>query len=84
MSETTFYLEFLTMGKQVKVMAIDPETGIEVSIIAPQTASQSEMSNVAVEKLKRRIEKEAEQEAKHETAKASKSSDDSSGRGILV
>ena len=54
------------------------------SIIAPQTASQSEMSNVAVEKLKRRIEKEAEQETKHETAKASKRSDDSSGRGILV
>ena len=80
MSEATFYLEFLTMGKQVKVMAIDPETGIEVSIIAPQSASQSEMSNVAVEKLKRRIAKEAEQEA----AKASKSSDDSSGRGILV
>ena len=80
MSEATFYLEFLTMGKQVKVMAIDPETGIEVSIIAPQTASQSEMSNVAVEKLKRRIKQETEQE----TAKASKSSNDSSGRGILV
>ena len=80
MSEATFYLEFLTMGKQVKVMAIDPETGIEVSIIAPQTASQSEMSNVAVEKLKRRIKQETEQE----TAKASKSSNDSSGRGIFV
>ncbi len=80
MSEATFYLEFLTMGNQVKVMAIDPETGIEVSIIAPQTASQSEMSNVAVEKLKRRIKQEAEQE----TAKASKSPVDSSGRGILV
>jgi len=34
MSEATFYLEFLTVGNQVKVMAIDPETGIEVSIIA--------------------------------------------------
>jgi len=80
MSEATFYLEFLTMGKQVKVMAIDPETGIEVSIIAPQSASQSEMTNVAVEKLKRRIAKEAEQEA----VKSTKSSPDSSGRGILV
>ena len=80
MSEATFYLEFLSMGNQVKVMAIDPETGIEVSIIAPQTASQSEMSKVAVEKLKRRIVKEAEQEA----GKPAKLPADNSGRGILV
>jgi len=80
MSEATFYLEFLTMGKQVKVMAIDPETGIEVSIIAPQSASQSEMSSVAVEKLKRRIAKEAEQEA----GKTAKPSAGNSSRGILV
>ena len=80
MSEATFYLEFLSLGGQVKVMAIDPETGIEVSIIAPESASQSEMTNVAVEKLERRIAKEAEQEA----TKATKHSSGSSGRGILV
>ncbi|MEP1443776.1 MAG: hypothetical protein ABJK39_12275 [Hyphomicrobiales bacterium] len=80
MSEATFYLEFLSIGGQVKVMAIDPETGIEVSIIAPESASQSEMTNVAVEKLKRRIAKEAEQEA----TKATKRSSGGSGRGILV
>ena len=80
MSEATFYLELLTMGKQVKVMAIDPVTGIEVSIIAPESASQAEMTNVAVEKLKRRIAKEAEQEA----GEATKSSSSNSGPGILV
>ena len=80
MSEATFYLEFLTMGKQVKVMAIDPETGIEVSIIAPESASQAEMTNVAVEKLKRRIAKEAEQEV----GKAVKRPNNDPGPGILV
>ena len=68
------------MGKQVKVMAIDPETGIEVSIIAPESASQAEMTNVAVDKLKRRIAKEAEQEA----GEAAESSSNNSGPGILV
>ncbi|MEP3233767.1 MAG: serine hydroxymethyltransferase [Hyphomicrobiales bacterium] len=80
MSEATFYLEFLSIGGQVKVMAIDPETGIEVSIIAPESASQAEMTNVAVEKLKRRIAKEAEQEA----GKAAKRPNRDTGRGILV
>lgn len=80
MSEATFYLEFLTIAGQVKVMAIDPETGIEVSIIAPESASQAEMTNVAVEKLKRRIAKEAEQEA----GEATKRPNSDRGRGILV
>ena len=80
MSEATFYLEFLSLGGQVKVMAIDPVTGIEVSIIVPESASKSEMTNVAVEKLKRRIAKEAEQEA----GKSAKNPDRDSGPGILV
>lgn len=78
MSETTFYLEFLSLGGQVKVMAIDPDTGIEVSIIAPETASQEEMTSVAVEKLKRRLEKEARKQD------GNRPQNNTSGRGILV
>lgn len=78
MSETTFYLEFLSLGGQVKVMAIDPNTGIEVSIIAPETASQEEMTSVAVEKLKRRLEKETQ------PAGVDPSENQRPSRGILV
>lgn len=52
MSEKEYYLEFFQLGNQVKVTAIDPDTGVEVSIIAPKTASKTEMTNVAVAKLK--------------------------------
>lgn len=59
-----FYLEFFQLGPQVKVTAIDPETGIEVSIVAPKNASQDEMTRVAVDKLKRRIAKNVDDREK--------------------
>jgi len=74
--EGTFYLEFLTIAGQVKVMAIDPDTGIEVCIIAPENASQAEMTKVAVDKLKRRIAKETSQSVEPKR--------DEPKRGILV
>lgn len=49
------YLEFIPVGRQVKVVAIDAATGTEVSIVGPVTASQAELQRVAVAKLKRRI-----------------------------
>ena len=49
------YLEFISVGRQVKVVAIDAATGIEVSIFGPLTASQAELQRIAVAKLKRRI-----------------------------
>ncbi len=60
MAQNEFYIEFITIGPQIKVTAIDPETGLEVSIIAPTSATQQEMTRVAVEKLKRRIERESQ------------------------
>lgn len=53
------YIEFITVGRQVKVSAIDPATGIEVSIFGPLNASQSELKRIAVAKLQRRIAREA-------------------------
>lgn len=61
MGESAYYLEFLHLGAQVKVSAIDPETGIEVSIIAAKTATQDEMTRVAVDKLRRMIAKKQTQ-----------------------
>lgn len=57
MSEKEFYLEYIQVGPQVKVTAIDPDTGIEVCIIAPATASKPEMNRVAIDKLNHALAK---------------------------
>lgn len=49
------FFEFQTVGVQVRVAAIDSETGIEVIIIAPKTASQVQMQTIAKAKLERRL-----------------------------
>lgn len=51
--ETLF--EFRSIGQQVRVAAIDPETGIEVVIVAPGYVSQDRMKQIALAKLLRRI-----------------------------
>ncbi|SDG70889.1 DUF6898 family protein [Pelagibacterium luteolum] len=48
--------EFRQAGPQIRVAAIDVETGIEVVAIAPLTASETQMKNLALAKLRRRIE----------------------------
>lgn len=50
------YFEFRQVGGQMRVTAIDAKTGIEVIVIAPVTASQIQMQNLALAKLKRRLE----------------------------
>lgn len=80
MGESAYYLEFLHLGAQVKVSAIDPETGIEVSIIAGKTATQDEMTCVAVEKLKRMI---ARRQAQSDEPPRPQTKGDKRG-GILV
>ena len=44
-------MEFQTIGNAVKVSAIDPETLVEVSIIGPVSASESDLSRLAARKL---------------------------------
>jgi hypothetical protein len=48
--------EFTQLGGQMRVAAIDGKTGIEVIVIAPVTATQIQMQNIALAKLKRRLE----------------------------
>lgn len=50
------YFEFTQIGSQMRVAAIDGKTGVEVIVIAPVTATQVQMQNIALAKLKRRLE----------------------------
>ncbi len=51
--------EFRPIGNQVRVAAIDPETGVEVIVIAPRNAAQSDMQRIATAKLLRQLAKES-------------------------
>ncbi|MEP7239892.1 MAG: serine hydroxymethyltransferase [Devosia sp.] len=50
------YFEFTQIGGQMRVAAIDAASGTEVIVIAPVTATQVQMQNLALAKLKRRID----------------------------
>lgn len=48
------------MGAQTRVAAIDADTGTEVIIVAPSKGSQEQMKTIALAKLKRRLQKDAD------------------------
>ena len=54
--QSEVYFEFRQLGGQMRVAAIDAKTGIEVIVIALVTASQIQMQNLALAKLRRRLE----------------------------
>ncbi|MGE5539817.1 MAG: DUF6898 family protein [Gemmatimonas sp.] len=45
-------IEFHAIGRSVKVSAVDPATLVEVSIVAPATASRSDMTGAVLKKLR--------------------------------
>ena len=56
MPQEGFYLgevlfEFVVQGNFVKVMAVDPITGTEVSIVGDSRASKNTLQNLAAKKL---------------------------------
>lgn len=51
------YFEFVQVGGQVRVSAIHEETGIEAMAIAPIQATQQQMQQLALGKLKRLVQK---------------------------
>ena len=53
----------MSVGTSQKVSAIDPVTGIEVSVTGPLNAPRDQISQIAVSKLKRRIEQEQNQQS---------------------
>jgi hypothetical protein len=52
------YFEFRAIGSSVKVVAIDSLTGIEVAAIGPANASQADLQQLALAKLKARLRRE--------------------------
>lgn len=52
------YFEFTQIGPQMRVAAIDADSGIEVVVIAPVSATQPQMQALALAKLKRRLSTE--------------------------
>lgn len=62
------YLEFQTVGHIVKVSAIDPATGTEVSTFGPVGAARSDLETLALAKLRRRLEMAATAKAERAAA----------------
>lgn len=56
MSGGDVLFEFVQMGQQMRVAAIDEATGIEVVVIAPLNATKLQMQRLAMAKLRRRLE----------------------------
>lgn len=71
-SQRKYLLEFIPIGNSVKVSAIDPDSGVEVSIVGPVKASQADLTQVAVRKLEYVLRQKLEDAA------------DSKGKGILT
>lgn len=59
MGDGDVLFEFIQVGQQMRVAAMDEATGIEVVVIAPLNATKLHMQRMALAKLKRRIEQEA-------------------------
>ena len=49
------YFEFVQVGQQMRVAAIDATTGIEVIVITPVSATKLQMQQVALAKLRRKL-----------------------------
>jgi hypothetical protein len=49
------YFEFVQLGQQMRVAAIDAVTGIEVVVITPLRISQAQMQQVALAKLRKKL-----------------------------
>jgi hypothetical protein len=47
--------EFTAIGAVMKVAAIDAETGIEVTVMAPSHASRADLQKLALAKLRKRL-----------------------------
>lgn len=52
-------LEFIVCGSYVKVSAVDPVSGTEVSIVGDRKAEQSYLESVAIKKLEMVLKKNA-------------------------
>lgn len=55
--EGGYLIEFIQIGNAVKVSAVDPKTGVEVSIMGAPAMSRVQLQRVAIQKLEYRLAK---------------------------
>lgn len=60
MTDSEILFEFVQVGQQMRVAAIDSATGIEVIVITPISANRSQMQQLALAKLRRKLGEAAE------------------------
>ena len=53
------FFEFTAIGPNVKVVAIDAATGVEVSVVGPASAAKIDLQRLALQKLKARLKRES-------------------------
>ena len=58
-AEREVFFEFTAIGSTVRVTAIDSLTGTEVVVMGPAKASRADLQQLAVQKLKVRLAREA-------------------------
>lgn len=56
-NDKEYLIEYTTVGNAVKITAMDPETGIEVSTMGPSYMSRDLMAKAAINKLEYKIRK---------------------------
>ena len=52
---TEVLFEYRQIGAQMRVAAIEPRTGIEVVVIVPASATELQMQQLAIAKLRKRL-----------------------------
>ena len=57
-SESVVYFELMVIGGSAKMVAVDANTGVEVTVIGPANAAQADLKRLALAKLKARIARE--------------------------
>lgn len=55
MADGEVYFEFVQVGQQMRVAAIDASTGTEVIVITPVSATKHQMQQVALAKLRKKL-----------------------------
>lgn len=55
MADGEVYFEFVQVGQQMRVAAVDAATGTEVIVITPITATKLQMQRVALAKLRKKL-----------------------------
>ncbi|MBX3488094.1 serine hydroxymethyltransferase [Parvibaculum sp.] len=74
--------EFTPIGTSVKVTALDVTTDLEVSVVAPSSASRNELERIALQKLRYMLNRQGETDS--DAKKPGDREEPGGGGGIVV